>query len=38
VISIDPEFQAPTTPLNRAAQASPLRGQLRIEGDLVALQ
>src|SRR4029450_588420 len=38
VVSIDPEFQTPTTPLNREAQASPRRGQLRIDGDLVAMQ
>jgi hypothetical protein len=38
VVSIDPEFQTPTTPLNREAQSSPLRGQLRIDRDFVALQ
>ena len=30
VISINPEFEAPTTPFNRETQASPLCGQLRI--------
>src|SRR5580693_7121473 len=38
VVSIDPEFQTPTTPLNREAHASPLRGQLRIDRDFVAVQ
>jgi ApbE superfamily uncharacterized protein (UPF0280 family) len=38
VVRIDPEFQTSTTPLDPEAQASPLRRQLRIDGDLVTLQ